>query len=106
MSVASSDNVSQIKIGRVTEQSIAMMRAIRSFFNIQFKITEVEDDVYSESSEEEEEDQVKSENEDEEQSEDKPKAIKEQDEEKVQFPKTFIFSCVGVGLSNIARKTE
>jgi hypothetical protein len=36
------------------------------------------------------------------------KSKKEEKEGKTQlaFPKSFIFSCIGIGLTNIARKTE
>jgi len=34
MSLASSDNICSVKLGRVTEQSIAMMRHIKKFTNI------------------------------------------------------------------------
>lgn len=55
MSLSTQDNISSIKIGRITQQSIAMMRHIKKFFNVKFKITEVEDDVYSSDSDEEQE---------------------------------------------------
>ena len=107
MSLASSDNISAIKIGRITQQSIQMLKNIKAFINVQFKIEEVEDDVYSESSSEEEE-----ESKGEEESEEiiKPKEIKKETSTKpgapTEFPKAFIFSCIGIGLTNIARKME
>lgn len=77
---------------------------------MQFKIEEVEDDVYSEDNEDEEE-EVKGDGEDEEDEMSESaseKSKKEQKETKTQlaFPKSFIFSCIGIGLTNIARKTE
>ncbi len=56
MSLASSDNISSIKIGRITQQSISMLKNIKAFINVQFKISEVEDDVYSSSESEGEDD--------------------------------------------------
>ena len=53
MSLTSADNISSIKIGRITQQSIAMLKHIKAFLNVQFKIEEVEDDVYSSDSESE-----------------------------------------------------
>jgi len=51
MALASSQNgPSQAKVGRVTEQSVVMIRNIKKFLNVEFKITECED----EDSEEEE----------------------------------------------------
>ena len=62
-----------------------MLRHLKSFFNLEFKITECEEDNVFESDSDEEE-QV---------------AV-----ETKSFPKAFLFSCIGVGLTNLARKTE
>ena len=107
MSLTSADNVSTIKVGRVTQQSVAMLKHIKQFINVQFKIEEVEDDVYSEDSEDEDE-EVKGDGEDEMSESASEKSKKEEKEGKTQlaFPKSFIFSCIGIGLTNIARKTE
>ena len=88
MSLASDAHISQLKIGRVTQQSIAMLRHIKAFLNVEFKISEVEDEASSSDEEDEE-------------AEDTPA-----EGDKKRFPQAFIFSCVGVGLSNLARKTE
>jgi len=109
MSLTSAENVSTIKVGRVTQQSVAMLKHIKQFVNVQFKIEEVEDDVYSEDEDSDEEEESKGDGEDEEMSESaSEKSIKVQKEAKTQiaFPKSFIFSCIGIGLTNIARKTE
>ena len=50
MSLASDDSICSIKIGRITQQSIQMLKNIKAFINVQFKIEEVEDDVYSDDS--------------------------------------------------------
>jgi hypothetical protein len=57
MSLATDDSIGSIKIGRITQQSIAMLKHIKAFLNVQFKISEVEDDVYSSDSESENEDE-------------------------------------------------
>mmetsp|Transcript_4724 Transcript_4724/g.6223 ORF Transcript_4724/g.6223 Transcript_4724/m.6223 type:complete len:84 (+) Transcript_4724:368-619(+) len=36
--VASGDAISQVKLGRVTEQSISLLRNLKQFFNLQFRI--------------------------------------------------------------------
>lgn len=59
MALASSDNVCQLKLGRVTQQSVAMLRNLKKFFNIEFKIEECQDEVYDDSSENEEEEKEK-----------------------------------------------
>ena len=100
MSLTQNSNISSIKIGRVTQQSVVMLRNIKKFFNVQFKITECEDDVYSDSESDEEGEQDQAED-----SSDKEVKSKSKSEQ-VEFPKAFIFSCIGIGLTNIARKTE
>ena len=55
MALASSDNICQLKLGRVTQQSVAMLRNLKKFFNIEFKIDECQDEVYEDSSDNEEE---------------------------------------------------
>jgi hypothetical protein len=85
-----------------------MLKHIKSFLNVQFKIAEVEDDVYSESSSEEEEEEDKNDGSEESLSVAvaKDKVVKGSCGAKPEFPKSFIFSCIGIGLTNIARKTE
>lgn len=55
MALASNDNICQLKLGRVTQQSVAMLRNLKKFFNIEFKIDECQDEVYEDSSDNEEE---------------------------------------------------
>ena len=90
-----------------------MLKNIKAFINVQFKISEVEDDVYSSSdSEDEEQEESKGEEESDASEFVKPKKEKSQQKEKQmtggpsEFPKAFIFSCIGIGLTNIARKME
>ena len=87
-----------------------MLKHIKAFLNVQFKISEVEDDVYSsdsesEGEEEEPEGDQEEKSSDESQESEKPKVIKQKGPAHT-FPKSFIFSCIGIGLTNIARKTE
>lgn len=44
--LSSGDNISQVKLGRVTQQSIQLLRHLKTFFNVTFKIKECEDDVF------------------------------------------------------------
>ena len=89
-----------------------MLKNIKAFINVQFKISEVEDDVYS-SSESEEDEQEQEESKGDEES-DVSDFIKPKKEKATiapaggptEFPKAFIFSCIGIGLTNIARKME
>ena len=48
--VSSGDAISKVKLGRVTEQSVALLRHLKQFFNLQFRIEQCEDDVYSDDS--------------------------------------------------------
>ena len=91
-SLASSENISSIKLSRITEQSIQMLRYLKQFFNIQYKIKECEDDVFQSDSDDND---SEAEEEGNGEKDDVPK-----------FPKGFIFSCIGVGLTNFARKAE
>ena len=56
-SVSSGDAISQVKLGRITEQSVALMRHLKSFFNLQFRIEQCQDDVYSDSDDEDDEEE-------------------------------------------------
>lgn len=57
MAMGAGENISAVKMGRITQQSISMLRNIKKFFSVQFKIEECHDDVYeSDSSDEEKED--------------------------------------------------
>lgn len=81
---------------------------------MQFKIEECDDEVYGDSSsDEEEEEEAPMEGQESESGEEFLKkkdegtvAKKEKKVKSAEFPKSFIFSCVGIGLTNIARKTE
>ena len=93
-----------------------MLQNLRRFFNITFKIEECHDDVYNESSsdEEEEKDKSKDSDMDDEEGEDeksegnnKSELNKEEDNaSKPTFNSSFIYSCIGIGLQNYARKIE
>jgi hypothetical protein len=66
-----------------------LLRNLHTFFNITFKIKECEDDVFGEDSDEDE------------------KIVEEsEDGEEVKFPRAFTYSCLGIGLTNFARKLE
>ena len=54
--VSSGDAISQVKLGRVTEQSVALLRHLKQFFNLQFHIEQCQDNVYSDSDEDEDND--------------------------------------------------
>jgi len=62
MALSTGDNVSQIKIGRVTQQSVMMLRNLKKFFNINFKIEECQEDgLYDTDSDDEQENDKNSE---------------------------------------------
>lgn len=58
MAVSTGDNISALKLGRITQQSIALLRNLKSFFNCNFKIEQCQDDVYDDSSSEEDKQSV------------------------------------------------
>mmetsp|Transcript_16933 Transcript_16933/g.26067 ORF Transcript_16933/g.26067 Transcript_16933/m.26067 type:complete len:107 (+) Transcript_16933:763-1083(+) len=53
MAMSQGDNVSQLKLSRVTQQSVALLRNLKKFFNIQFKVEECQDEVYDSDSDSE-----------------------------------------------------
>jgi len=53
--LSSGDNISQVKLCRVSQQSVQLLRHLKQFFNMQFRIKECEDDVFEDDSDEEEE---------------------------------------------------
>jgi hypothetical protein len=55
MAVGSDENISEIKICRMTEYSRQLLRNILKFMNVQFKIKECDDNVFDDSSSDEEE---------------------------------------------------
>ena len=59
--VSSGDGISQVKLGRVTEQSVALLRHLKAFFNLQFRIEQCTEDVYSDSDGDEDEESDKAE---------------------------------------------
>ena len=80
------------------------MRNLKKFFNTQFKIEECHDEVYDSDSSDEEENKADEEGEDEKSEE---KFEESEDEgDKPKFAQSFIFSCIGIGLTNFARKAE
>lgn len=99
MAMSAGENISAVKLGRITQQSISMLRNIKKFFNVQFKIEECHDDVFESDSDEEDQNGEEGEVE---KAEDKF----DENEPKPQFASTFIYSCIGVGLQNFARKIE
>ena len=101
--VSSGDAISQIKLGRVTEQSVTLLRLLKQFFNLSFRIEQCQDDVYSDDDEDDEEQSDK--DNDGSESNNSP-AEEGGSREPVKFPQTFIFSCIGLGLTNFARKQE
>jgi len=98
MSVSAADNISALKLGRITQQSVGMLRNIKQFFNVQFKIEECQDEVYDSDSEMDEEGEQEKQEEE--------FGAGDLGEDKPQFAKSFIYSCIGIGLTNFARKLE
>jgi hypothetical protein len=48
MSLASNNNISKIKLGRISEHTIGLIRLIHKLLGVKFKITEKELDDYDE----------------------------------------------------------
>lgn len=52
--LSSGDNISQVKLGRITQQTIQLLRHLKMFFNVQFNIKECGEDNVFESDDDEE----------------------------------------------------
>lgn len=102
MAISTNQAVSKLKLGRISEYTKSLLRTIYKLFGVKFKITEVEADDYDEEIpeefNEEQEDDLDDEN-------DNFEEYKEK-KDKVDAPKKFIFSCIGIGLKNVARIEE
>jgi hypothetical protein len=48
MSLASNNNISKIKLGRISDHTIGLLRLIHKLLGVKFKITEIESDDYDE----------------------------------------------------------
>jgi len=98
MALSTSNAVSKVKLGRVSENTL--LRLIKNIFGVKYKIDEHEQDDYDEEINEENEEI------DENLEEDDLDEIDENNNNKPEpqmLPNRLIFSCVGIGLKNVAR---
>ena len=104
MALSEKNYVSYMKIGKITEHTKQILKLIYKLFGVKFNIRECDEYDKEESEDEnnaEEEDE--SENENEEEESDNGFDDKKFNEE-IPIPyKQFMFSCVGIGLKNVAR---
>ena len=103
MALSEKNYVSYMKVGKISEQTREVLRFIYKYLGVKFNIRECDDydNDESENMEEIEENEEGGEESDE---EDKDVNIKkfEEDEQPIQY-KQYMFSCVGIGLKNVAR---
>ena len=106
MSLSEKNYVSYMKIGKISEHTKEVLRFIYKYLGVKFNIRECDDyDNDNESDiEEENEDEEGGEESDEEDKENEYKKYKNiNKEEEPIFYKQYMFSCVGIGLKNVAR---
>ena len=103
MALSEKNYVSYMKVGKISEQTKEVLRFIYKYLGVKFNIRECDDydNDESENMEEIEENEEGGEESDE---EDKDMNMKkfEDDEQPIQY-KQYMFSCVGIGLKNVAR---
>ena len=103
MALSEKNYVSYMKVGKISEQTREVLRFIYKYLGVKFNIRECDDydNDESENMEEIEENEEGGEESDE---EDKDMNMKkfEDDEQPIQY-KQYMFSCVGIGLKNVAR---
>ena len=104
MALSEKNYVSYMKIGKISEHTKQILKLIYKLFGVKFNIRECD-----EYDKEESEEDIEEENEDEEKEEEEDESdnnnLKEKfnkDELPIPF-KQFMFSCVGIGLKNVAR---
>ena len=93
-----------MKVGKISDHTKEVLRFIYKYLGVKFNIRECDDydnDNESENVEENEEDEEGGEESDEEDKEIDYKKFEKEDEP-IQY-KQYMFSCVGIGLKNVAR---
>ena len=107
MALSEKNYVSYMKVGKISEHTKEVLRFIYKYLGVKFNIRECDDydnDNESENVEENEEDEEGGEESDEEDKEKEYKKYKNiNNEEEPIFYKQYMFSCVGIGLKNVAR---
>ena len=104
MALSEKNYVSYMKVGKISEHTKEVLRFIYKYLGVKFNIRECDDydnDNESENVEENEEDEEGGEESDEEDKEIDYKKFEKEDEP-IQY-KQYMFSCVGIGLKNVAR---
>lgn len=89
MALSSKEENSRVKIGRLSAYSVMLLKKIKSFLGVKFLIEEAVEAEKEESDDDEEEEEMG-----------------EEAEEEVAKPTSHIFSCLGGGMINIARKQK
>jgi transcriptional regulator with XRE-family HTH domain len=103
MSLSNNNNISKLKLGRISQHTMGLLRLIHKLLGVKFKIEEIEKDDYDEEVEDDDMDVEDMEDMDDDE-EDKLNKIDKIDKvDKVDIPNRLMFSCVGIGLKNIAR---
>ena len=103
MSLSEKNYVSYMKVGKISEQSREVLRFIYKYLGVKFNIRECDDydnDDESDVEENEENEEIGEESDEEDKEIDYKKFEKE--DQPIVY-KQYIFSCVGIGLKNVAR---
>ena len=107
MALSEKNYVSYMKIGKISEHTKQILRLIYQLFGVKFNIREC-DEYDKEESEDENinDDEEEEKEEEEEDDEDESNNFENEKMNKEELPipyKQFMFSCIGIGLKNVAR---
>ena len=104
MALSEKNYVSYMKIGKITEHTKQILKLIYKLFGVKYNIREC-DEYDKEESEDGNNDEEKEEDENEQEEEESDNIFEtEKFNEEIPIPyKQFMFSCVGIGLKNVAR---
>ena len=107
MALAEKNYVSYMKIGKISDYTKGVLILINKLLGVKFNIREWDEYDKEDSSEEEnennEDENEENDNEEENEEDEEEKKFNFQEEEIPQSHKQYIFSCIGIGLKNIAR---
>ena len=102
MALSEKNYVSQMKIGKLTNHSKGVLTLINKLLGVKFSIREMTEYDQDNSDEDNNEEEKEEENEEENEDEEMEEEDNNNSEEPIPF-KQYIFSCVGIGLKNVAR---
>eukprot|EP01017_Pseudomicrothorax_dubius_P031621 TRINITY_DN4055_c0_g4_i1.p1 TRINITY_DN4055_c0_g4~~TRINITY_DN4055_c0_g4_i1.p1 ORF type:complete len:410 (-),score=131.98 TRINITY_DN4055_c0_g4_i1:138-1367(-) len=108
LAALSERKISRLKLGRISNYTVAMLRNIRDYFGVVFNIKAEEMQIESEVPSRKNSINVREEDGENENENENGDAMEEEESKQVraQRPPMVIFSCIGMGLANLSRKVH